>query len=64
MSIDFGFCRVKILGKNLSYAYRSDFVGQLNHTSFEKKVNLCSTDFKLSDQESCYSNFELLENKS
>lgn len=43
MNIDLGFCKVRISGKNLSYAYRSDFVGQLNHTSFEKKIKKAVT---------------------
>jgi len=36
--IDFGFVRVNIIEKNLSYKYKPDFNTVLNHTSFETKM--------------------------
>jgi len=41
VDLDFGFCRVVIRDKNLSYAYKQDFVQQINNLNFEKKVEFC-----------------------
>jgi nucleoid DNA-binding protein len=38
LNIDFGFCKVRICDKDLSYSYKADFVNNLNHTSFENKM--------------------------
>jgi len=38
MDINFGFCRVKIVNRNLTYSYIKDFASGLNQTSFESKL--------------------------
>jgi len=38
LDIDFGFCKVKINNRNLSYNYKTDFNQGLNQTSFESKI--------------------------
>jgi len=38
LDIDFGFARVKINNKNLSYTYQQNFSGSLNSTAFESKI--------------------------
>jgi len=38
IDIDFGFCRVKITNRNLTYAYLKSFGQGLNQTSFESKL--------------------------
>jgi len=38
LDIDFGFCKVKISNKNLSYTYKQDFSYGLNSTGFESKI--------------------------
>jgi len=38
LNIDFGFCRVTITNRNLSYSYKQDFSQTLNQTSFESKI--------------------------
>ncbi len=36
--MDFGFCNLKIIDKNLTYNYRQEFTSQVNDKSFEHKV--------------------------
>lgn len=38
LNIDFGFCKLQIASKNLSYNYKQDFTSSLNLTSFESKI--------------------------
>jgi len=38
LDIDFGFCKIKIVNRNLSYSYKQDFAQTLNQTSFESKI--------------------------
>jgi nucleoid DNA-binding protein len=38
LDIDFGFCKVKINNRSLSYNYKTDFSSSLNQTSFESKI--------------------------
>jgi len=38
LDIDFGFCKVKIVNRSLSYSYRQDFSHSLNQTGFESKI--------------------------
>ena len=38
LNIDFGFCRVQINNRNLSYTYKQDLSRTLNATSFESKI--------------------------
>jgi nucleoid DNA-binding protein len=38
LDIDFGFCKVKIVNRNLSYNYKQDFSSTLNQTTFESKI--------------------------
>jgi len=38
LDIDFGFCRVKIVNRNLTYSYGKNFSQGLNQTSFESKL--------------------------
>jgi nucleoid DNA-binding protein len=38
LDIDFGFCKVKINNRNLSYNYKQDFSTTLNKTAFESKL--------------------------
>jgi nucleoid DNA-binding protein len=38
LDIDFGFAKVKINNKNLSYNYQQDFSSTLNQTEFESKI--------------------------
>jgi len=38
LNIDFGFCNVKIVNRNLTYSYRKTFGSELNQTSFESKL--------------------------
>jgi len=38
LDIDFGFCRVKINNRNLTYTFKQDFSGSLNQTAFESKI--------------------------
>jgi len=38
LDIDFGFCKVKIVNRNLSYNYKQDFSQTLNQTAFESKI--------------------------
>jgi len=38
LDIDFGFAKVKINNKNLSYSYKQDFSSGLNQTAFESKI--------------------------
>jgi len=38
LDINFGFCRVKIVNRNLSYNYLKNFAQGLNQTSFESKL--------------------------
>jgi len=40
MAIEFGFCKIMIIEKNLSYHYRNDFSTIMNVKSFEMKVKL------------------------
>jgi len=41
--IDFGFCTLKIIDKNLSYTFKSDFVTNVNDTKFEHKIKKSET---------------------
>jgi len=43
LDINFGFCRIRIADRNLSYTYRQDFGAILNHTSFESKIKKAET---------------------
>lgn len=43
LDIDFGFCRVKVNNKSLTYAFKQDFVSSLNLTSFESKIKKSET---------------------
>jgi len=43
LDIDFGFARVKINNKNLSYTFSQDFSSSLNHTAFESKLKKAET---------------------
>lgn len=38
LEIDFGFCKVKVTNRNLSYNFKQDFGHTLNQTSFESKI--------------------------
>lgn len=38
LEVDFGFAKVKINNKNLSYTFQQDFSSSLNHTGFESKI--------------------------
>lgn len=38
MSLDFGFCKINIVDKDLKYSYRQDFNHTLNHPTFETKI--------------------------
>jgi len=38
LDIDFGFCKVKIVNRNLTYSYKQDFSQTLNDTAFESKI--------------------------
>jgi len=38
LDIDFGFAKVRINNKNLTYTYQQDFADSLNQTSFESKI--------------------------
>lgn len=38
MNIDFNFCQVSIVEKNLKYSYNRDFGSSLNIKDFELKV--------------------------
>jgi len=38
LNIDFGFCKITIINRSLSYSYRQDFSQTLNQTSFESKI--------------------------
>jgi D-mannonate dehydratase len=38
LDINFGFCRVKINNRNLSYTFKQDFSSSLNQTAFESKI--------------------------
>jgi hypothetical protein len=38
MSIDFGFCTLKIINKSLTFTFRQDFAQQLNNSNFEHKI--------------------------
>jgi nucleoid DNA-binding protein len=38
LDINFGFCKVKIVNRNLTYSYTQDFSSTLNQTSFESKI--------------------------
>jgi len=38
LDLDFGFCRVVIRDKTLSYNYKADLVQQVNNLNFEKKI--------------------------
>lgn len=38
LDINFGFCRVKIVNRNLTYSYVKNFNHELNQTSFESKL--------------------------
>jgi len=43
LDINFGFCRIRISDRNLSYSYKQDFSRILNHTSFESKIKKAET---------------------
>lgn len=43
LSIDFGFCNVKIAERSLKYQFRSDFHYQLNDLKFEDKIKKATT---------------------
>jgi len=36
--LDFGYCTISVLKKDLRYAYKTGFVSQLNLTPFENKL--------------------------
>jgi len=38
LSLDFDFCKINIIDKNLKYSYRQDFNQQLNAPTFETKI--------------------------
>jgi uncharacterized membrane protein len=38
LNLDFGFCNISILRKDLRYSYKVPFVQQLNFSQFENKV--------------------------
>jgi len=43
LDIDFGFAKVKINNKNLSYNYTQNFSGSLNQSAFESKIKKAET---------------------
>jgi nucleoid DNA-binding protein len=43
LDIDFGFCKVKIVNRNLTYTYKQDFSQTLNETNFESKIKKAET---------------------
>jgi len=43
LDIDFGFCRIKIVNKSLTYNFKQDFVQSLNLTAFESKIKKAET---------------------
>ena len=45
MVIDFGFCKLSLIHKNITYQYKRDFCQVLNDLNFEHKMKKseCST---------------------
>ena len=64
LALDFGFCRVNIFDKNLSFVFSQEFTSELNDISFENKVQtkiyilslkllvekICDTDIKFLEE--------------